>query len=103
MKKAIILPDKEEILRRLLKTDSSPRLREEFYPLLVKHASEEKSAEEIFQIILEAVRDYTENTRSVMQMMMHLMSEDFIDALINNRKVAEQAKLLCKEFDRGSD
>lgn len=86
------LPNQEEMLEHLIKVDDDPHLRERFYPLLTKHAGEEKVAEGIVLMLELAIYDYTEGMPSMMSALMRMKLPNFIDALVDDPDIAQQAK-----------
>ncbi|MEK7159761.1 MAG: hypothetical protein AAB766_04655 [Patescibacteria group bacterium] len=90
--KRFFLPDRETMLERLLKVNDDVYYREGFYPLLLKHAGERKVAPGVVLLLTLAIHDFTEGMPRVMVSLLHAQMPEFIDALIIDPKLAQDAK-----------
>ncbi|KKQ93177.1 MAG: hypothetical protein UT66_C0023G0001 [candidate division CPR2 bacterium GW2011_GWC1_39_9] len=90
--KVITLPNREEMEKRLLAVDDNSRLAERFYPLLVKHAGQERVATGVVMMFTLAIHDYTEGMPTMMAALLHWRIDKYIDALVDDKEVAEEAK-----------
>ena len=98
-KKAVVLPNREEMLARLIKVNDEPHLRERFYPLILEHAGETKVAMGVVMLLALAIHDYAEGMPPMMESLFYMQIDDFIDAVVGdgNEEVAAEAKAEIKE------
>lgn len=95
--KIIILPDREEMLRRLVAVNDSSHYQERFYPILLKQAGQERVAEGIVLMLSLAVHEYTAGMHHQMANLLFMEVPDFIDALIDDKEAAEKTKVMWEE------
>lgn len=95
--RVMTLPDKEEMLKRLIAVDDNDHLKERFYPSLLGHASSAKVAVGICMIINCAIYDYCEGMPEIMLAIMFMKAPAHIDALCDDKEIAEEAKAFLKE------
>jgi len=93
----IILPNKEEMLNRLIKANDNSHLQERFYPILLKSAGKELVAQDIVMVLTLAIYDYVEGMPTIMSNLMYMQADQFIDALVDDKKVAREAKDFFKK------
>ena len=98
--KVVILPNEEEMLKNLLEIDDNSHLQERFYPLLTRQAGQEKVAEGVVLMLSLAISDYTQGMPSMLSSLMYMKLPNFIDALVDDPEVAQQAKDLFKEINQ---
>jgi hypothetical protein len=92
MGKAIILPESEEMLERLMKVNDNPHAKEQLYPILMKEAGSRLVAQGVVMILTLAIADYAKGVLPIVARRINLQFSDFIDALITDPEVAEEAK-----------
>ncbi|MEX2145048.1 MAG: hypothetical protein WD712_01590 [Candidatus Spechtbacterales bacterium] len=95
--KVITLPNRDEILARLVKVSDNSHLQERFYPILLKQAGQELVAQGIVMMLVLAIHDYVEGMPPVMANLMYMEAPGFIDALVSDPETAEEAKSFLKE------
>ncbi len=88
--KAITLPNREEMLARLLKIDDDQHL-QGFYQILLDKAGQERTASGIVLMLTLAISAYAKGMSS-MPSVMYMLAPDFIDALVSDPEMAEEAK-----------
>lgn len=95
--KTITLPNRDEMLQRLLKVNDISHLQERFYPILLKSAGQERVAQGVVLMLMLAIHDYIKGMPKVMEGVMCMQAPQFIDALVEDHEVAEQAKQFLQE------
>lgn len=90
--KVIILPNRDEMLARLLKVNDGSHLQERFYPTLLEQAGQERVAQGVVMMLVFAIHDYVEGLPPAMAGLMYKQAPDFIDALVNDPEIAKEAK-----------
>lgn len=90
--KTIILPGREEMLRRLLKTSQDPMLVNRFYPVLLKSAGQEKHG------VVEVVVMFIDATNEANSLIASLFARFFPEIIIDDQEVARQAKAILQKF-----
>jgi hypothetical protein len=91
------LPNKDEMLARLIAVNDNSHLQQKFYPRLLKDAGTVKVPMGVVMMLTLAVHDYTAEMPPMMAGILSMRLPDFIDALIPVSKAAEEAKKLWKE------
>ncbi len=102
--KVITLPNRDEMLQRLLELNDSSHLQEHFYPLLLKYAERKCNAPGLLVVLSLVFGEYrqvvplpplvTATRNDVMQMLL------LIDALVDDREVVRQAESFIQEMER---
>ena len=95
--KPFSLPSKEEMLQRLLKVDDNSHAQQKFYPLLTKHAGEQKVAMGVVLILQLAIHDYTHGMPAIIVSLLNMRMNDFIDALCPDEEIAAEAKAFFEQ------
>src|SRR3989344_4313266 len=95
--KVITLPNREEILQRLLWVSDDSDMQERFYPILLKSAGQKRVAQGVVMMLALAIYDYVEGMPPVVANLMYIQAPQFIEALVDDPKVAEQAKTFLQE------
>ncbi len=90
--KVITLPSKEKMLERLITVNDNAHLQEKFYPKLLMHAETEKVAMGVVMILQIASCEYTKGLPAVMTVVLNMNMPAFIDALVEDKEVAAEAK-----------
>ena len=93
----VVLPDRAEMIKRLIRVSDDAHLQERFYPILLKSAGRELVPAGIVMMLTLAIHDYTENLPPVIASLLYMKADDFIDALVDNFEVSQQAKGFFKE------
>jgi hypothetical protein len=95
--KAIVLPDRAEMLRRLVAVRDNSHYQERFYPILLKDAGQRRVAAGVVMMFTLAIHDYTQGMPPMVANLVHMDVPEFIDALVDDKEVAEAAKAFLKE------
>jgi hypothetical protein len=91
------LPNKEEMLARLMKVNSNSHFAEKLYPRLTRSAGREKVPMGVVMMLTLAIHDYMEGLPPMMGALVEKQVPEFIDALIPDPKAAEEAKKLWEQ------
>lgn len=89
--KTIILPDREDMLRRLKSVMDEPHAVEQFYPLILKDAGRELVGMGVVMMLQLAIADYTAGLPPVMGAMLQMRVDDYITALVDDEEVRNDA------------
>lgn len=95
--KVITLPDRESMLERLLKVNDHSGMQEKFYPILLESAGQEYVAQGVVMMLALAIHDYVEGMLPVMSNLLYVQAPQFVEALVDDPEVAEQAKSFLQE------
>ncbi len=98
--KVVTLPSAEEIMSRLMKMDmgANDYMAERFYPLIAQEAGRELVAQGIVMMLALKIYDFVSSGYPpVMSSILHLYVPQFIDALVDDKEIAEQAKQIHQE------
>ena len=90
--KVITLPNREEMLARLIKVSDNSHLQDRFYPILLEAAGQERVPQGIVMMLAFAIHDYTEGMLPMMTNVMYMQAPGFIDALVSDPEAAKEAK-----------
>ncbi len=88
----IVLPAADEMLQRLIAVNDHLHFQGQFYPILLKDAGRELSANGIVLMLFMAIYDYTEGMPPIARVVILDEIPQFIDALVTDPKLAEAAK-----------
>ncbi|OGJ01311.1 hypothetical protein A3I95_02330 [Candidatus Nomurabacteria bacterium RIFCSPLOWO2_02_FULL_44_12] len=80
------------MLKRLLSVSNEPHFQERFYPILLESAGGELRAPGVVVMFALAIHDYTEGMPPMIEQSVYMMVPRFVDALIDDKEVAKQAK-----------
>jgi uncharacterized membrane-anchored protein YjiN (DUF445 family) len=97
-KKKVTLPDRDEMLKRLLKVSSDPHAQNRFYPILLQSAGQELVAHGVVMMIVLAIYDYTNNMSPAMSNLMYMQAPRIIEALVDDEEIATEAKSFLEEI-----
>jgi hypothetical protein len=89
----ILLPNRKEMLQRLMNVNSSTHLLEDFYPTILKNAGQEKTVKDLIVIILTAIDIYSENLATIAKDFILEQLPRFVEVLIDDKELAQKAKL----------
>ena len=98
--KVFTLPDVQEIMKRLQSLDmgANEYMAERFYPLIAQEAGRELVAQGIVMMLTLKIYDFTASGYPpVMSNILHMYVPQFIDALVDDKEVAEEAKRFHQE------
>jgi len=96
--KVITLPDAKEIMNRLTKAYDDAYMAERFYPLIAQEAGHELVAKGIVMMLTLKIHDFVASGYPpVMTGILHMYVPQFIDALVDDKDVAEESKRFHKE------
>lgn len=93
--KVVTLPNAQEIVKRLQSLDvgANDYMAERFYPLIAQEAGRELVAQGIVMMLTLKIYDFTASGYPpVMSNILHMYVPQFIDALVDDKEVAEAAK-----------
>jgi len=97
--KFITLPGSEEILRRLKTVSDDDVLIRSFFPLIAKEAGHELVAEGIPMMFALKIYEFINGGGypSFLGGLLHLSVPNYIDALVDDKEIAEAAKSFYQE------
>ena len=95
--KVITLPNREEMLARLVKVSDNLHLQERFYPILLESAGQERVPQGVVMMLALAIHDHTEGMPPMMANLMYKQAPGFIDALVTDPEAAKEAKSLLQD------
>ena len=90
--KVINLPNKDDMLERLKAVDAGSHVVEQFYPILLKNAGQERVAQGVVMMLVLAIHDYAKGLPPMMSTLMMMNAPRYIDALVGDADVAQEAK-----------
>ncbi|MFH1656196.1 MAG: hypothetical protein ABH956_00275 [Candidatus Nealsonbacteria bacterium] len=97
----ITLPDRQEMLRRLMEVSDYSHRKKYCYPFFLRFAGLRCSALKVVIIFKRIVRTYTSGMLSVtahyVSESMYAQSSEYMDALIDNKEIAQEAKTFLRE------
>lgn len=88
----ITLPSVETLLTRLMKVNQDSHCVENFYPLLLKNAGQEREPEGIVLLLQLAIYDYTEGMPAIVTAQVNMDMDRYIDALVPDESAANETK-----------
>jgi hypothetical protein len=94
--KHVMLPNREEMLRRLLKVDSNPHSVNRFYPSLLQFAETPKTAVGFAQMLVMAIEGYVERF-PLIRGIMYMTAPFYVDVLVDDQEFAEEVKRILLE------
>ena len=97
-KRMTTLPDKKTMLAKLKKVADTSLLRDEFYPILMRHAGETRNAEGIFTMFNNSILLFAKNKARLTSAKLYLEMPRFIDAMVDDPKVARETKGILEEM-----
>jgi len=80
------LPDRDEMLRRLVALDNNSHLVQKFYPKLLKDAGTEKFPLGVVMLLILAIADYTKGMPIQMQGIMEMKVPEIIKCMSPNEE-----------------
>lgn len=90
----IILPSSEEIVERLKQVLDDEYMAQKFYPLIAQYGGEQKVAMGVVMMLVLAIEDFMQSGYpAAMRGILYMDVPRFIDALIDDKEVAEEAKM----------
>jgi hypothetical protein len=95
--KAVVLPDREEMLNRLLGVSHSGHMRQYFYPKLLEHAGEKKHAGGVAMMLTLAAADYEQQSPpppGASSIAFRLLIPLFAEVLVDDSEVLTETKEL---------
>ena len=96
--KVITLPDREEMLKRLLGVSNNSHIRQNFYPILLCEAGKKLVAQGIVAMLVFAIQRYLEGMAPNIAEQIYKLVPAFIEALVSDPEVAMQAKELFQNL-----
>lgn len=91
------MPNREEMLRRLVSVSDESHFQERFYPILLRSADRELVAQGIVMMFALAIHDYTQGMPPMMAGLVYMYVPQFIDALVDDKQIASDAKKFLQE------
>jgi len=98
--KVVTLPSAEEIMSRLQKVDmgANDYMTERFFPLIAQEASRELVAQGVVMMLMLKIHDFmSSGYPPAMIGILHMYVPQLIDALVDNKEIAEEAKRFHEE------
>lgn len=98
--KVVTLPSAEEIMSRLSKVEmgASDYMAERFYPLIAQEAGRELVAQGVVMMLTLKIHDFmSSGYPPVMTGILHMYVPQLIDALVDDKEIAEEAKSFHQE------
>jgi len=89
--KVIMLPRRDEMLRRLISAFDESHAIRNFYPLLLEHAGQEITGTGIVLMLTLAAADYTRTMPSVVTQALYTRMSAFVNALVDDDEVRNEA------------
>ena len=89
--KTIVMPENDEMLRRLVGVMDELHAREFFYPLILKGARRELNGMGVVLMVTLAIEDYTNELPPIMKSIVYMRLRDFVSALIDDEQVKQDA------------
>lgn len=99
--KVIVLPEAEDMLRRLREVYDDPEIERGLYPRFVQYSGDEVCIPgTIARMFIWSIVDYVwdNDYPDVMIGLVNTLVPAWIDAVVDDRAMAEQAKAVHKEF-----
>jgi hypothetical protein len=96
----VILPNAEEIMNRLKKVNmgANDYMMERFYPLIAQEAGRELVAQGVVMMLTLKIYDFMQSGYPPsMEGILHMYVPQLIDALVDDKEVAQEAKSFHKE------
>jgi hypothetical protein len=94
----IVLPEAEEIMRRLKTVNDDAYMASTFYPLIAQAAGHELIAEGVVMMLTFKIHDYVSaGYPPLIGNLLHAVVPRYIDALVDNKEIAEKAKRFHQE------
>ena len=88
----VTLPNRDKMMRRLMRVNSDPYLHRNLYPLLLKDAGKEYSGPAIVTILLYALSDFAQGGRLMaIPRILRMNPDDYIKALVEDPQVRREA------------
>lgn len=94
--KVFTLPNRDEMMRRLTSVMDEPHAIQNFYPLLARHAGEEKAGMGVVMMLQLAIHDYTQGMPPIMANILQMRVDDFLKALIDDEEALEEALTMMR-------
>jgi hypothetical protein len=96
--RTIVLPEEEDMLRRLQSVDDDPYMVQKLYPLILRHAGQEKQALGILLMLQLAICDFTEGLPPQLGTAVNMRLPNFVSALVDDETVKNEALKKLKEL-----
>lgn len=96
-KRTTVLPDQEKMLEKLKKVSKDQLFQERFYPLLIKHAGKVKNDSDAYAMFHKAINEASRHKASLFFVRLYQDMPKFVDAIVNDKKVAERTKAILRE------
>ncbi len=88
----VVLPDREEMSRRLASLHDLDHVVERFHPILLQSAGRELNGMGVVMMLTLAIHDYTEGMPTMMSNIMFRSCPKYIDVLVDDKTVKADAK-----------
>ena len=93
----IILPQKTQLLSRLMRVADSVSIGRELYPLLLAHAGSEQTPESVVELLKRAIEDYAKDRRHRRRTWVKIAITRiplYLNALIPDQEAAREARTI---------
>jgi hypothetical protein len=94
----VILPERDNMLKRLLAVSNEPHFQERLYPALINHAGRELAPTGVLMMLSLAIYDYCAEMPPIMGCLVNMHIPAFIDALVTDEAAAEHIKQLYEQM-----
>jgi hypothetical protein len=100
--KAIKLPSASEIMERLSRVDNDPFMTNRFYSSIASEAGRKLVARELVKMLTQKIQDFASSVSSgsyslVLVYLLLMKVPSYIDALVDDQEVADEAKRFHQE------
>lgn len=95
--KIIILPNRKEMLLRLLGVSKKECAQKQFYPTLLEHAGQEFVVGGVVMMLVLAIQDYVKGVSFDMANLLYMHMPRFIEALVGNGEDFERVEISLRE------
>lgn len=96
--KTIILPERDDMLRRLLEVEDNPHAQQKFYPILLQSAGQQRNGMGVIMMLQMAIHDYTVGMPSVIAVAMQMLVKPYVEALVDDEEVKADAFKMIDEI-----
>jgi hypothetical protein len=93
----VILPNKEDMLKRLIEVDDNGHYQEKFYPLLLQKAGIELYPSGVLLMITLAMYDYCKGLPAMTANLVMMTTPKFLEALITDEEALKEAVKLYEK------
>jgi hypothetical protein len=89
--KTTVLPDRNNLARRLAQVDNDPHTIEKFHPHILKDAGQEKTGLGVAMALALATSDYTAGLPPILAAVVQLRLPEYVRAIVDDPQVQADA------------